>query len=104
MHRVNRFKVMDACCKLTPEIVDLWARWLHDENFSAVFRNNISLQIMAYAIGRPSQQLNIESNTQSTELQYTKVIHEVRWLPPDPTDRSVEIKPEPDGSPSEQAG
>jgi hypothetical protein len=25
-----------------------------------------------------------------------KIIHEVRWLPPDPNDRSIEIAAEPD--------
>jgi hypothetical protein len=59
-----------------------------------VFRNMISMQIMSYAIGRPSQQVSVDS--QNTELQYTKVVHQVRWLPPDPNDRSREIAPEPD--------
>jgi hypothetical protein len=35
--------------------------------------------------GRPAQA--------STELK--KVIHEIRWLPPDPNDRSVEAVPQP---------
>ena len=94
MDRVERFRVMDACCKLTPKVVALWEKWLDDESYSAVFRNMISMQIMSYAIGRPSQQVSVDS--QNTELQHTKVVHEVRWLPPDPNDKSAEIQPEPD--------
>jgi hypothetical protein len=64
------------------------------DKLTAVFRNMISMQILSYAIGRPSQQVSVDS--QNTELQYTKVVHQVRWLPPDPNDRSREIAPEPD--------
>ena len=32
----------------------------------------------------------------SQETSLKKVVHEVRWLPPDPNDRSVVTIPEPD--------
>jgi hypothetical protein len=32
----------------------------------------------------------------SREMTLKKVVHEVRWMPPDPNDRSVETIPEPD--------
>jgi hypothetical protein len=92
--RVRRFRVMEATGRITPKIVGLWEKWLDNEEYSAVFRNVVSLQIMAYAIGRPSQQMLIDS--MNTDVAYTKIVHEVRWLPPDPKDTSVEVKPEPD--------
>jgi hypothetical protein len=49
---------------------------------------------MEFAIGRPAMQVSVDANSQ--ELKLTKVIHLVRWLPPDPNDRSIEIAPEPD--------
>jgi hypothetical protein len=48
---------------------------------------------MEFAIGRPAMQVSVDANSQ--ELNPTKVIHLVRWLPPDPNDRSREIAPEP---------
>jgi hypothetical protein len=66
----RRGMLVTPCCKLTPKVVALWEKWLDDESYSAVFRNMISMQIMSYAIGRPSQQVSADS--QNTELQYTK--------------------------------
>jgi hypothetical protein len=42
--------------------------------------------------GRPAMQMTVDQ----TNLSATKIIHEVRWLPPDPNDKSIEIQPEPD--------
>jgi hypothetical protein len=44
------------------------------------------------AYGRPS--VAIDATTR--ELSLKKIIHEVRWLPPDPNDRSTVTEPEPD--------
>jgi hypothetical protein len=44
------------------------------------------------AYGRPP--VAIDATTRETSLK--KIIHEVRWLPPDPNDRSAYIAPEPD--------
>ena len=42
--------------------------------------------------GRPAMQMTVDQ----TNLSATKIIHEVRWLPEDPNDKSIEIQPEPD--------
>ena len=42
--------------------------------------------------GRPP--VAIDATTREPSLK--KVIHEVRWLPPDPNDKSKVIEPEPD--------
>jgi hypothetical protein len=44
------------------------------------------------AYGRPP--VAIDATTR--ELSLKKIIHEVRWLPPDPNDRSKRIEPEAD--------
>ena len=44
------------------------------------------------AYGRPP--VAIDATTRETSLK--KIIHEVRWLPPDPNDRSTVTEPEPD--------
>jgi hypothetical protein len=38
------------------------------------------------------QQVSVDQ----TSVSASKVIHEVRWLPPDPNDHSNVIEPEPD--------
>jgi hypothetical protein len=90
--RVMRYKVMEACEKLTPRVLEIWGGWIEDTKYSAVFRNLIMTQIVAYAVGRPAQQVIVDSTNQSV----SKIIHEVRWLPEDPNDKSIEVKPEPD--------
>jgi hypothetical protein len=44
------------------------------------------------AYGRPP--VAIDATTR--ELSLKKIIHEIRWLPPDPNDHSKVIEPEPD--------
>ena len=39
--------------------------------------------------GRPSQPIQVDQQTAS------KIVYEVRWLPPDPNDHSKVIEPEP---------
>ena len=46
------------------------------------------------AYGRPPMQVEIDQNVQEASIK--KVVHEVRWLPPDPNDRSNYTEPEPD--------
>ena len=48
---------------------------------------------MDRAYGRPAIAMNVDQTTREMSLQ--KVIHEVRWLNPDPNDHSKEIQPEP---------
>jgi hypothetical protein len=41
--------------------------------------------------GRPAMQMSVDQ----TSVSAKKIIHEVRWLPPDPNDHSNVIEPEP---------
>jgi hypothetical protein len=49
---------------------------------------------MNRAFGLPVTPIEVDST--STDLQLSKIIHEVRWMSPDPNDRSNVIEPEPD--------
>jgi hypothetical protein len=49
---------------------------------------------MERAFGRPPVAVNVDAT--SREMSLEKVSREIRWLPPDPNDRSREIAPEPD--------
>jgi hypothetical protein len=51
-------------------------------------------RLMDRAYGRPAVALQVDQT--SREMTLKKVVHEVRWMPPDPADRSVETIPEPD--------
>jgi len=51
-------------------------------------------RLMDRAFGLPVRPVEVDST--STDVSLKKIIHEVRWMPPDPNDRSVETIPEPD--------
>jgi hypothetical protein len=49
---------------------------------------------MNRAFGMPLRPVVLQADAASTELR--KVVHEVKWLPQDPADKSVVTVPEPD--------
>jgi len=51
-------------------------------------------RLMDRAYGKPPQAVMMDASSQETSLR--KVVHEVRWMLPDPNDRSVVTIPEPD--------
>jgi hypothetical protein len=63
-----------------------------DEKQPAALRLAAANDLLDRAFGRPP--VAIDATTR--EMSLKKIIHEVRWLPPDPNDRSVETIPEPD--------
>jgi hypothetical protein len=79
---------------MTDEIIDFWIWAFRNPQFSASFRAEMADKLMDRAFGRPAVAVNVDAT--SREMSLEKVIHEVRWLPPDPNDRSREIAPEPD--------
>ena len=52
-------------------------------------RTEIWKIILDRGFGRPLQAVQVDQQSAS------KIIHEVRWLPPDPNDHSKVIEPEP---------
>jgi hypothetical protein len=65
---------------------------LADEAQPASLRLAAANDLLDRAYGRPP--VAIDATTRETSLK--KIIHEVRWMPPDPNDRSTVTKPEPD--------
>jgi hypothetical protein len=63
-----------------------------DEKQPAALRLAAANDLLDRAYGRPP--VAIDATTR--EMSLKKIIHEVRWLPPDPNDRSVVTTPEPD--------
>ena len=79
-----------ACADAFPKCVEFWVKHMTNEKNDFWERLACSEKLMERAFGRPSQ--SIEANV----LEQRKQILEVRWLPPDPNDRSRLIEPEPD--------
>jgi hypothetical protein len=92
--RLERYRVAERCAEMTPEIIEFWISCFRNRKFSPSFRAAMADKLMDRAFGRPALAVNVDAT--SREMSLEKVIHEVRWLPPDPNDRSIEIAPEPD--------
>src|SRR5262249_12026448 len=63
-----------------------------DEKQPAALRLAAANDLLDRAFGRPP--VAIDATTR--EMSLKKIIHEVRWLPPDPNDHSKLTEPEPD--------
>ena len=63
-----------------------------DEKQPAALRLAAANDLLDRAYGRPP--VAIDATTR--EMALKKIIYEVRWMPPDPNDRSVVTIPEPD--------
>jgi hypothetical protein len=68
-----------------PAIFEKYWAWFNDEELDIDHRMKAGAFLVAYGIGRPVQPVEaaVDSNV--------KQIIEVRWLPPDPNDRSRRI-------------
>jgi hypothetical protein len=92
--RVKRYRLAERCAEFTPQVIALWKQIVEDKNLPYVLRLMAADRLMDRAFGRPATAVSVDQTTDETSLR--KVIHEVRWLPPDPNDRSAYIEPEPD--------
>jgi hypothetical protein len=63
-----------------------------NEKQPAALRLAAADDLLDRAYGRPP----VAIDAATREMSLEKIIHEVRWLPPDPNDHSREIEPEPD--------
>jgi hypothetical protein len=82
----------EAARQYDKEALQVMASILMDEKQPASLRLAAANNLLDRAYGRPP--VAIDATTRETSLK--KIIHEVRWLPPDPNDRSAYIEPEPD--------
>jgi hypothetical protein len=91
--RMRRFRLMEKAAEHTDEIIQLHAEVYRDQALPVEIRMDAARWLMDRAYGKAFQALDVTQLIQEQSLQ--KVIHEVRWLPPDPNDHSNVIEPEP---------
>jgi hypothetical protein len=94
MERIERYRLAEMCAEFTPQVIALWKQIVEDERLPHALRLAAADRLMDRAYGRPAVALQVDQT--SREMTLKKVVHEVRWMPPDPNDRSVETIPEPD--------
>jgi hypothetical protein len=82
--RSLRLQMATEAARLYPEVIAFWSEVLENEknNYTTAERLEASDRIMAYGFGKPPQA--IEAHFQ----EHTRKILEIRWMPPDPNDRS----------------
>jgi hypothetical protein len=90
--RVKRYRLAEMCAEKTASAVAFWIRIAEDKNMPLKWRFEAYDRLMDRAYGRAPLVVAIEEPSMAAQK---KVIHEVRWLPPDPNDRSRVIEPEP---------
>jgi hypothetical protein len=90
MERMKRYQLAERCAEITPEVIDFWTRVVRNEKLPIVLRMQAADRLMDRAYGRPPVAMEIDATNQ--EMSPQKIIHVVRWLPPDPNDKSVRIE------------
>jgi hypothetical protein len=65
-----------------------------DEKQPAALRLAAANDLLDRAYGKPP--VAVQVNQTAPEMAARKVVHLVRWMPPDPNDHSKRIEPEPD--------
>ena len=88
----ERMSFYEAARQYDKKALQVMASILMDENQPASLRLAAANDLLDRAYGRPP--IAIDATTRETSLK--KIIHEVRWMPPDPNDRSTVTEPEPD--------
>ena len=88
----ERMAFYEAARQYDQEALRVIASVCMDEKQPAALRLAAANDLLDRAYGRPP--VAIDATTR--EMSLKKIIHEVRWLPPDPNDKSIEIQPEPD--------
>jgi len=94
MERIERYRLAEMCAEASGKVIALWESMVEDPNCPWVLRLAAGDRLMDRAFGLPVRP--VEVDTTSTDVSLSKIIHEVRWLPPDPNDHSKVIEPEPD--------
>jgi hypothetical protein len=103
--RLKRWLIAEKCAELTDEGVAFLAKVLRNEP-REITQNGRKVTVWDYttddqfkaidrifdrAFGKPITPVQLDEKQQMLQ----KIIHEVRWLPPDPNDHSKIIEPEP---------
>ena len=88
----ERMSFYEAARQYNKKALQVMASILMDEKQPASLRLAAANDLLDRAYGRPP--IAIDATTREASLK--KIIHEVRWMPPDPNDRSTVTEPEPD--------
>jgi hypothetical protein len=88
--RAQRLAFAAACRVHEQAVIDFWFNTMMREDRDMTHRIACSDRLMNRAHGLPMQ------ISQESVQEHRKTILEVRWLEPDPNDRSRLIQPEPD--------
>jgi hypothetical protein len=92
--RLEAFGLMDKCAATTDKCIALWESMIDNPACPWILRLAASDRLMARAYGMPLRPIVMQGDVATPELR--RVVHEVKWLPQDPADKSVETIPEPD--------
>ena len=92
--RIERYRLQEKCAALTDECIALRESMVSNPNCPLVLRLEAADRLIDRGYGKPPQAVMMDTTKSETSLR--KVVHEVRWLPPDPNDRSNYTEPEPD--------
>jgi hypothetical protein len=92
--RIERYRLQEKCAALTDNCIALWSSMVNNPNCPWVLRLAAADRLMDRAYGKPPQGVLMDATSQEASLR--KVVHEFRWMPPDPNDRSTVTIPEPD--------
>jgi hypothetical protein len=88
----ERMSFYEAARLYDREALRVIASVFMDEKQPTALRLAAANDLLDRAYGRPP--VAVDATTR--EMSLKKIIYEVRWLPPDPNDRSRVIAPEPD--------
>jgi hypothetical protein len=90
VRRLEQFRVMDLCAESAEDAIKFAKSVLNNPKVPIVIRFMAFDRLMNRAFGLPFQAIDVNMLAKSQHVE--KVIHEVRWLPPDPNDKSKLIE------------
>jgi hypothetical protein len=90
----ERMSFHEAARQFDQKALQVIVSVMMDDNQPASLRLAAANDLLDRAYGKAPQAIALDQRTQ--EMRLKRIIHEVRWLPPDPNDRSRAIEPEPD--------
>jgi len=79
--RVKRYRLQERCAELTDDCIELWTSMLRNPSCPWVLRLTAADRLMDRAYGKPPQAVMMDATSHEASLR--KVVHEVRWMPPD---------------------
>jgi hypothetical protein len=90
VERMRRYKLMEDAAEATHDAIAFAKEVLRNEKVPITLRFMAFDRLMNRAYGLPFHAVDINQVVQEQSVQ--KVIHEVRWMDPDPNDHSKEFQ------------